>query len=62
MVVSGNASLRISLSCVMFVMQIYIACLSEFWFVDLTQVFDLVLCIFDVGLYLFEGLLQNIRG
>ena len=43
-------------------MQIYIACLPEFWFVDLTLVFDLVLCIFDVGLYLFEGLLQSIRG
>lgn len=36
MVVSGNVSLKISLSCVMFFMQIYIACLPEFWFVDLT--------------------------
>jgi hypothetical protein len=63
MVVLGNASLRISLSCMMFIMQIYIAYLPEFWFVDyLTQVFDLVLCIFDGGLYLFEGLLQSIRG
>lgn len=29
---------------------------------DLTQVFDLVLCIFDGGLYLFEGLLQSFGG
>jgi len=31
MVVLGNASLRISLSCMMFIMQIYIAYLPEFW-------------------------------